>query len=113
MEFMVGDKIIILGRNAIVKEIKNNIVCRMCVEYENGDCSWVMRNSISKNWNIDIDIILVKRPKKKVKKKFYLGHDKYSPIHSYIGCGALWLTRKDAEVQGWEHVLEVEIEVEE
>jgi hypothetical protein len=55
----------------------------------------------------------VGRPKLTVKNKFYLGHDKYSPIRSYIGCGALWITRKDAEVQKWEHVLEVEIEVDE
>lgn len=109
---MVGDKIIILGRNAIVKEIKNNIVCRMCVEYENGDCSWVMRNSISKNWNIDIDIILVKRPKKKVKKKFYLGYKSSSSDDCFI-TSHLYLNKFMIDPFYSTNIIEVEIEVDE
>lgn len=113
MEFKVGDICEAFGLKCFVIDINIKHNYPVKVSFEGGHCRNFLMNGKFEDWQLEPSLKLIERPKKKVKKKFYLGHDKYSPIHSYIGCGALWITRKDAEVQKWEHVLEVEIEVDE
>jgi len=113
MEFKVGDKVSAFGVEGEVISLDEKNNYPITVEFDDDHLSFFMIDGRASAWHKEPSLKLIERPKKKVKKKFYLGHDKYSPIHSYIGCGALWITRKDAEVQKWEHVLEVEIEVDE
>lgn len=68
MEFMVGDKIEILGIKAIIKEVRREELTRntsLFVELENLDSVWIVRNDLYSTWPVEAYIKLVERPKNK------------------------------------------------
>jgi len=67
MEFMVGDKIEILGIKAIIKEVRREELTRntsLFVELENLDSVWIVRNDLYPTWSGEAPIKLVERASK-------------------------------------------------
>lgn len=112
MEFKKDDVVEAFGIRGII--VDNNIKYNLpvLVLFQNAIEEYFTVDGKFRDWHLEPSLKLIERPKKKVKKKFYLGHNDI--INADINsCGNLHTYKDDDLIQDWKYISEVEIEVDE
>lgn len=113
MEFKVGDICEAFGLKCFVIDINKKHNYPVKVSFEGGYCRNFLMDGKFEDWHLEPSLKLIERPKKKVKKKFYLGHNGIRHPEDHITCSNLHPDTELLKKAQWDNILEIEIEVDE